>query len=70
MIIEQRCPGCTTGLSRPGPEPRPPSGHSHPRRAGSLTFTCRCGSAATVPTSSGPGRELARRGWTFRFIAP
>ena len=65
MAVEPRCPDCVPGASKlrtQGPNRKPPA-------AGSLTFTCECGSAATVSTISGPGRELARLGWTFRFIA-
>jgi len=66
MTIEHRCPTCV-----PSPA-RPRAVHSArmppPRASGSLTFTCPCGSAATVSTVPGPGRELARLGWTFRFV--
>jgi hypothetical protein len=66
MAIEHRCPVCAVGApsvreQRPEREP--------PRSAGSLTFTCTCGSAATVSTASSPARELARRGWTVHFVA-
>jgi hypothetical protein len=67
MTIEHCCPTCTPDASRlvAAPESsRAPSRHA----AGSLTFTCRCGSAATVATAPGPGRELARLGWTVKFV--
>ena len=70
MIIEQRCPSCTTNASPRGaalPESSPPGG-TRGLAGGALTFRCRCGEVATVPTASGPGRELARRGWTFQFL--
>jgi hypothetical protein len=66
MAVEPTCPACS-----PAPSSlRALRADREPRRASpSLTFTCRCGSAATVPTASGPSRELARLGWSFRFIA-
>jgi hypothetical protein len=66
MALEHVCPACVPAGSRPRalrPERRPSSA------VGLLTFTCGCGSAATVSTASGPGHELARLGWTFRFVA-
>jgi len=63
MVIEHRCPDCASEqaqassalvATRPSP------------RAGWLAFRCACGRAVTVSTASGPGRELARLGWTVR----
>jgi hypothetical protein len=65
MAIEHRCPACAPGALPPR---EPPAERKPPRDAGWLTFTCGCGSAATVSTASAPGRELARLGWTFRFV--